>query len=199
MSVESFALGAGIEYGDDVSVGGAVTATPDDGLDGFNVKAQVGDTTAPEGVESTVTQQWRLLDGSVRNVDLPRISAKPEDDEGRGAIGVTALFEPVGEDAGITAQPHVSLSAGTNERGDDAVSLRGGVTLPDAETQVTGSVSSSDGKVSLGLSDYATSTTNINDAYDPDDVQLSSSSPKDASELNEDALNESLGLVKHEP
>ena len=184
MSIESFALGAGVEYGDDVSVGAAVTATPGEGLDGFNVRLQVGNTNHPEGVESTVTQQWRMPDGSVRNIDLPRISAKPEDKGERGSVGVTALFEPVGEDAGVTVQPHVSLSAATNEEGDDA--------LPDADTQFTGSLSN-DG---VALSDYATSATNLNEAFDPDDVQLSAGSPKDLSELNEDALNESLGLVE---
>lgn len=192
MSIESFALGAGVEYSDDVSVGAAVTATPDEGLDGFNVRLQVGNTNNPEGVESTVTQPWRMPDGSVRNIDLPRISAKPEDEGERGSVGVTALFEPVGEDAGVTVQPHVSLSAATNEEGDDAFSLLGGVTLPDADTQFTGSLSN-DG---VALSDYATSATNLNEAFDPDDVQLSAGSPKDLSELNEDALNESLGLVE---
>jgi hypothetical protein len=196
MGVESYAVGADVEYPNDVSVGGAITATPDKGVDGFNVGFQVGDTSAPEGVESTVTQQWRLLDGSMRDIDLPRISAKPKDEDTRASIGATAVFEPVGEDAGVTAQPHVSLSAGTNERGDDALLLRGGVTLPDAGAQFTGSISNRDGGLSAGLSDYAVDISNPNEAFVEDDIQVSSSSPKDLSGLNEDALNESLGLLE---
>jgi hypothetical protein len=196
MGVESYALGADVEYPNDISIGGSITATPDKGVDGINVGIQIGDTDAPEGVESTTTQQWRLLDGSVREIDLPRISAEKKDEDPKASIGATAVFEPVGEDTGVTAQPHVSLSAGTNTRGDDALLLRGGVTLPDAGAQFTGSVSSDDGQVSVGLTDYAVDTSNPNEAFSDDDVQLSADSPKDAAGLNDDALGESLGLLK---
>jgi hypothetical protein len=195
MGVESYALGADVEYPNDVSLGGTITATPGEGVDGFNIGIQIGDTSTPEGVESVVTQSWRLLDGSTREIDLPRISAKKANDDARAAVGVTALFEPLGEDAGLTAQPHVSLSAGLDEHGDEAIAVRGGATLLDDETQFTGSVTSSDGDISARFSDYATGSSNPNDAFDPNDVQVSSDSAKDLTGLNENALDESLGLL----
>lgn len=199
MGIESYAVGAGVEYANDVSIGGAITATPDGGVDGFNVKLKIGDTSKPKGVESVVTQSWRMLDGSMREVDLPRISAKPKDGDTRASIGATALFEPVGEKTGLTAQPHVSLSAGTNERGDEAFAVRAGVTLPDQKAQFTGSVSSRNGEVSAGLSDYAISSPNPNQAFGPGNTQVSSGSPKNLTGLNEDARKENLGLLKLRP
>jgi hypothetical protein len=199
MGVESYSVGADVQTGDDVSLGGSITATPDNGVDGFQVGVQIGDDSAPEGVESTHTQAWRMLDGSMRDIELPSISAEPEDKSDKVTVAGTALFEPTGEGTDFEAQPHASVGASFNDRGDASSSLSGGVTLTEPNVQFTGSVGAGDGQVKFGLSDYAPGKSDPTGSFVDGDPQISGGSPKDLQELNQAARDETRGLLHLRP
>jgi hypothetical protein len=195
MGVESYSLGADVHTGDGVSLGGSITATPESGVDGFQVGLQIGDDSAPQGVESTHTQAWRMLDGSLRDIELPSISAEPEDTSDRVTVAGTALFEPTGEGTDFEAQPHASVGASFNDRGDVSGSLSGGVTLTKPDVQFTGSVGVSDGDVQFGLSDYSPGKSDPTGSFVKGDPQISGGSPKDLQELNQAARDETRSLL----
>jgi hypothetical protein len=139
-SIQSYAVGSQVNFPNDIAVGVNATGTPQGGFDGVSVNVRIGDANKPRAIESTVTQNVTLADGSTRQIDLPRISAEPKPDSTRASVGGTATFQatPLSSDPSLSIQPSVSAAVGTDFRGNVGATVQGAATVPELGAQVTG-------------------------------------------------------------
>jgi hypothetical protein len=138
MSIESYSVGARVDtpYQDSsLNISADATWKANSGaLDSVRVRVGLGDTQAPKGVESKTRQAMTMADGSVRQIELPRISAerRAEDNSTRASLGVSVTGASTSVSPGLKVQPSVTVAVGSNGK-ESAVTARAtvGVTKVD--------------------------------------------------------------------
>ncbi len=94
-------------------------------IDGGQVNVTFGARPGGEVRQTTTTQDFRLMDGSVRSVELPAITTdRPDPGVDRTAVGVTVTGTPqqvVGDPLNVTATPQASLAVGGNANGTTVI------------------------------------------------------------------------------
>jgi hypothetical protein len=144
MSIESYSVGARVDtpFQDaPLNVSADATWKANMGaLDSVRVLVGLGDTRAPKGVESKTQQAMTMADGSVRQIELPRISAerRADDNSTRTSLGVTvtgASAELLASPA-LKVQPSATVAVGSNGK-DSAVTARATLGWPKFDTNVT--------------------------------------------------------------
>lgn len=144
MELDSYSVGARADtFIDDTPVNAGINATwkaEDGSFDSIRVLLGAGDPAVPKGVEGTTTQDFRLLDGSTRQVELPSISSGKGngEDKTRVSVGATLTGEPIGisDSPEFSVKPSVSAAVGTDGE-TTATTLRGTVGVENLDANVT--------------------------------------------------------------
>jgi hypothetical protein len=94
------------------------------GPDGFRIEGSLKPREG-EVVQTTTQQEYKLMDGTTRTIELPAYSTQyPDPGVNRNAVGVTVTGTPqqvAGDPLNVTATPQASLAVGGNANGTTVV------------------------------------------------------------------------------
>lgn len=101
-------------------------------VNGGQVKFSLGATPGGEAKPITTTQDYPLMDGTTRKIELPGLTTQyPDPGVNRTAVGIEVTgtkqdvlsASPLGFDVNASAAPRIGIAAGANANGNSAVGL----------------------------------------------------------------------------
>lgn len=101
-------------------------------VNGGQINVSLGATPGGEAKPTTTTQDFQLMDGTTRKVELPGFTTQyPDPGVNRTAVGIEVTgakqdvlsASPLGFDVNASAAPRIGIAAGTNANGNSAVGL----------------------------------------------------------------------------